>query len=187
VWNFIPLAISRGEKRFTAHPHLTLSIGRERAYACVIIPNGLKPELRSNLRILGEDGLGSMVTTVTRQLRQATRQDPGAAPWIEVVQRRYPTRRENPIYDATLSFDPRTAVRHRVSAEAPKPQAEWLDATVRAFLNRRSNLQFAIGAAFTYARSRYVSTSVLLDLIESSWLACRPLIDATIGRLPSKR
>jgi hypothetical protein len=182
VWNFIPLATSQGEKLFTADPHLTLSISRERAYAHVTIPNGLKAELRSNLRMLGEDGLRSLVNTVTRRLLQAIRQDAGAAPWVEVAQRRYPTQREDPIHDASLSFDPRTAARHRAGAGAPKPQAEWLDATVHAFLNRQSNLQFAIGAAFPYARSGYVSTGALLDLIEASWLACRPLIDATIGR-----
>lgn len=88
----------------------------------------------------------------------------------------YHTQRSEPITDATLEFDLRTA--YADDASDVKAQPEWLDLAFHSFANRRSNLQLSIGISFPYRRSITVGDAKFTDMAERSWLACGPLLKA---------
>lgn len=171
VWDFIPLKAARGQGNFTSHPHLTISIQERRLLTCVIVPNGISARYRRNLTDLGTEGLESLVGEVERGVTHAVRKIERAYPWMEALQRRYPSQRSKPISDARLEFDLRTAVSSRESGVRLQPQ--WLEATYNALAHKRSNLQLAIGAALPYG-SRVLQSRKVLDTIANVWIACSP-------------
>lgn len=180
VWNVIPvLGAPRGEG-FVRHPHFTLSIGSTQLAAQLTLPNDMRTSLRRNLVELGVEGLRDVVGEVTRRLLRALRRDAGAIPSANLSQRHFRARRLA-TYDARVEFDLRTAFPSAVrGGSSVKLQREWLDASLSAFVNKHSNLQLAFGATFPYASSRLVGKREVLDLIASTWTACRPLVDAAL-------
>jgi hypothetical protein len=178
VWNFLSLKQGRGDKAFTHYPHLTLAIKADLLLAIVTIPHGIKSEFRRRLVDLGVEGFGELLGNISGRICSALRKDKGAAPWTEVVQRRYLSQRSTPIVDARIEFDLRTAFRrtNRRGKKVVKLQPQWLNATYAALAKKRSNLQLAIGATFPYGRSSSVSERTILTHIVETWLACRPLL-----------
>ena len=125
-----------------------------------------------------------MCLKVRDNLEKVLRMAAGAAPWVHLIQRRYPTQRSVPIVDASVQFDLRTAYASSAMyrwKEMVKPQPEWIEAAYRALLQRHSNLQFAVGAIFPYSRCKVVGTPRVVDCIAMVWLACRPLITTIVG------
>jgi len=184
VWDFLRLFQARGESSFTKCPHLTLSIQQERIFACVTVPNGIRAEYRRRLLGRGLEHFVNLCTEVQGRLKKVLRNANGAVPWVHLVQRRYPTQRSIPIVDASLQFDLRTtgalpvAPRRRKTV---KTQREWIEAAYKGLANRNSNLQFAIGVVFPYARCRAVGTPQILEYVAEVWLSCRPLIRTIVG------
>jgi len=178
VWNYLPIKHSNIIRAFTAWPHFTLGIESERTIAIMVIPNGIKSALRHNLTKLGSEGFIKIVRQVNTSLEEITRKDDGAAPFLIAVQRRYPSQRSRPIYDAKIEFDLRTAFPSKMNCNAVQKQPQWLDATFNSFLNKRSNLQLAIGMSFPYDRSKSIKSPGFIDMVAKTWIACKPLLKA---------
>ena len=173
VWDFMPLAIASDSAAFTSHPQLTLAIRRDHVTVQITIPNGLDPRLRKLLLADGFDGFKADAGAFIIGISKVLQRDIGASPFIAIVQRHYASQRSEPVRDAVLEFDPRTAVN---STTAVKYQEDWLRATHAAFSKRRSNLQIGIGVTFPYHSSTSVRTAEFVDAIELTWLACRPIL-----------
>lgn len=179
VWDYIPVVKARGNKSFTSHPHLTLSIQRDKVIAQVTVPNGLNRILRHALFGGGYDSFETMINEFQNNTGQVLKNDTGARPFIEVLQRHYPSQKSTPINDATLKFDPRTLLG---DGGGVKKQGQWLRATFDALSHRQSNLQLDIGWEFPYPSNSSIKPSStvthekFLDTAEQSWLACRPIL-----------
>lgn len=180
IWDFLRLKQARG-KNFTEFPHLTLSIHDDRLIAIVTVPNGIRREFRKNLLAGGRDQFRVLFQQLQRKLSQALEGATGAVPWIEVLQRRYPSQRSEPIIDAVLEFDLRTAFEGTSGLGNIKHQQQWLDATYEALSKRNSNLQLAVGAIFPFDRCPEVRKPGILNYVADVWLACKPLIDTLVG------
>ena len=154
VWDFLRLVQARGESSFTRCPHLTLSIQQKLVFACVTVPNGIRAEYRRKLLGKGFGDFAKLCTEVRGRLDKALRKADGAAPWVHMVQRHYPSQRGVPIVDASLEFDLRTlrASSKQSRRQAVRTQPEWIKAAYAGLANKHSNLQFAIGAVFPYSR-----------------------------------
>ncbi|MFL9828077.1 hypothetical protein [Rhodoplanes sp. SY1] len=179
VWDFISLAepTATDNDAFTYHPHLTLAIGPEWVEAMVTIPNGLSPSIRRPLVDLGEEGFKQTVKAVVRNLGPLLKKCEGARPLFRGVQRRYPSQRAKPFYDATLEFDLRTAVE---DSGPPKLQPTWLSAGYSAFVQKRgSNYQIQLGVQFPYDRCPEVAEASSLTLIRDAWIGCKPILGST--------
>jgi hypothetical protein len=54
----------------------------------------------------------------------------------------------------------------------------WLSAAYGSFVNKESsNYQIQIGVMFHYDRCPELRQAKAIDLIASTWLACKPLVD----------
>ena len=182
MWDFLRIRGSKGNTSFTAFPHLTLAIERDRLLVIITVPNGIRPALRQRLVELEADGFSELLQAIDQRLVRALRGDRGAAPIAILVQRRYLTQRSSAIIDAILEFDMRTAFQFskRQGKGVVKVQPQWLNATYSALARKRSNLQFAVGASFPYTRSSSVGERAIIDRIVETWIACKPLL-TTMG------
>ena len=59
-----------------------------------------------------------------------------------------------------------------------KAQPEWLAMAFHSFANKQSNIQLSVGFSFPYKRSQTVAGVKFADMVERSWLACGPLLEA---------
>ena len=75
-----------------------------------------------------------------------------------------------------LEFDLRTAFPPEGSHV--KAQPEWLAMAFHSFANKQSNIQLSVGFSFPYKRSQTVAGVKFADMVERSWLACGPLLEA---------
>jgi hypothetical protein len=179
VWDFIPLRVARKGDIFTKSPHMTLSIGWDRLYPLVTIPNGIRSTLRQPVLDLKRDGFRDLVCDIVRRMCDVMRECPGAQPMIRVVQRHSRTQRSKPIQDALIHFDMRTALlptERRRDRSRVKYQPQWIDAAFGAFSRKASNLQLELGLWMDYDRCPEVRTRKALDLVTAAWLSCKPLL-----------
>jgi hypothetical protein len=181
VWDFLRIGKVDGDDAFTKRPHLTFAIQRDRALVQLTIPNGMDGKLRKALVNLGQPGFADMLSMVLKEGNTVLKADPGAAPYLMLLQRHYLSQRSDPITDALLEFDLRTIF--PVDKKTVKSQPEWVNAAFQSFSQRRSNLQLSVGFAFPYKRSKTVGTKQFDDIVERSWKACRPLLVA-MGLVP---
>lgn len=182
VWDFLPLAKAKSAKNFTEYPHLTLGIQRERLLPIVTVPNGIRREFRRSLLAGGKEKFCELFETVHDNFRKALGSVQGAAPWMEIVQRHYPSQRAEPVIDARLQFDLRTGFKGpKRWRRSVKRQPQWLEAAYEALSKKHSNLQLAVGAIFPYEQCPAVHSAEILNQIAGVWLACKPLIRRTLG------
>ncbi len=175
VWDFLRIRNSKNSEPFTKYPHLTLGFRRDVALTIITIPNGITPSFRRNIVNLGYEGFEDLMKQVNSNLSKALRKAKGAVPWVEIVQRRYPSQRSTAIIDARVEFDLRTAFPSR-KKQPIKIQTQWLSATYDALANKRSNLQVAVGAIFPYKTCKITKSSEILNYIAATWIACKPLL-----------
>ncbi len=181
VWDYLSLAEARSAKNFTEYPHFTLSIQRDRIFVLVTIPHGIRREYRRNLLRNGREEFFNVLQKVQTNLKKALGKVEGASPWIEIIQRHYPSQRSAPIIDATLQFDLRTAFpRSGRWGKTVKVQPQWLEAVYEALSKKRANIQLAVGAIFPYARCKAVNSSEILDHMAGVWVACRPIVRTAV-------
>lgn len=175
VWDFIGFLAARGEEGFTSYPHLTIGVHDDRLEATLTFPNGMPVARRRAM--LGEsfEEFEVRMADVTRGIVKAARPAAGANPVANIVQRHYSSQRAEPVYDAILRFDPRTAVDAGGISEV-KPQPQWLRAAFGALDRRHSNLQLQIGAEFVYARCEAVRSEQITEVVAQVWLACEPML-----------
>ncbi|HNO77161.1 MAG TPA: hypothetical protein PKN33_03790 [Phycisphaerae bacterium] len=178
VWDFLPLKAARRAESPTATPHLTLAIQEHRALVIVPLPNSARISSRKELERLSLVGFRDLVRRIECDVSKAIRPFEDAYPYIEAVQRHFHPRNK-PIEDARLEFDLRTS--GGASGSRVKVQPEWLEAAYGVMLSSNSNFQIGIGAVFPYGNSR-LHTCDVLDAIASTWIACRPWIDAALGK-----
>lgn len=176
VWNFLRLGEVDNEVAFNKRPHLTLSIQRDRALVQVTIPHGMTGGLRKALVGQGQDGFTATLGKVMKAGKSVHGKDSGAVPYLMLLQRHYPTQSSDPITDAMLEFDLRTAF--PLEGSRVKAQPEWLKMAFNSFANKKSNIQLSVGFSFPYKRSRAVGDAMFADMVERSWLACGPLLEA---------
>ena len=157
---------------------LTLSIQSQRTVVIVTLPNAVPVQMRSNLTGLGLEGFTPLIAKIEAGVRKAVRRVDDAYPFLEVVQRHYPSQRSAPVLDARLEFDLRTAVGNGRSSVKTQPQ--WLEAAFYAMSAKRSNLQLGIGAVLPYGDPRMHSRGVL-DVIAGVWTGCGPWIKAILN------
>jgi len=176
VWDV--LQFSAADKReFSEFPHLTLGIEREQVRAQLTLPNGIDGQLRRRLAILGFSGLQAALSEFVQRAAPLLMRDPGATPYVLVLQRRYPSQRAEPFVDARVEFDPRTAVDAGYD-DTVKLQEEWLEATVAAFSKRQANLNLSFGVAFKYGKSKSLGQASFISTVEDVWLATKPILVA---------
>lgn len=179
VWDYIALKAARGGGAHTKHPHLTLNILADRLEAYVTVPNGVASSIRSRLFAVEPAAFFERVQRVTSKIERALH-GTGGVPRIGIVQRRYRTQRSAPFVDATLRLDPRTAFdESRPVTPYIRKQPQWLVAVYDAMTNRRSNLQFQIGAEFSYNHCPVLRSPKIVKVIEDVWLACEPFVKPT--------
>ena len=179
VWNFLRLREASDRQAFTSYPHLTLSIQSQRFLVSAVLPNAVPATMRRNLSGPGFDEFVALVAQVEAGVSRSIRRIRGAFPAMEVVQRHYSSQRANPLVDATLEFDLRTAVGSGNSAVRNQPQ--WLKAVHEALCEKRSNLQVSIGAMLPYGDPQLRSKQVL-EVIAGVWVACKPWIDTILAQ-----
>jgi hypothetical protein len=123
------------------------------------------------------------MSDINQRLIKALRAANGAAPWVVVVQRRYPSRRSTSILDAMLQYDLRTAFPPKTrQKQAVKLQPQWLEAIFDALANKRSNLQVSVGAIFPYQQCKIQKSRELLDYVAKTWIACKPLTNILLNQ-----
>lgn len=172
VWDYISLADAVGDT-FTRSPHLTLSIERDRAIVHLTFPNGLESSRRRRLLDQGHAGLKAALSDFVDAVGPVLADDPGAVPYVQVLQRHYASQRSIPVRDAIIEFDARTALGGGASVRG---QEQWLQATFDALARRQSNLQLSVGVAFAYGASTRVSAPEFAEVAARAWRATAPLL-----------
>ncbi len=176
VWDVLHFTAA-GQREFSEFPHLTLDIERDQVRAQLTLPNSVDRQLRRRLAILGFSGLQTALSEFVQRAATLLMRDPGATPYVLVLQRRYPSQRAEPFIDARVEFDPRTAV-DAGHDDTVKLQEEWLGATVAAFSKRQANLNLSFGVAFKYGKSNSLGQKSFISTVEDAWLATKPILVA---------
>jgi len=179
VWDFLRLKESKNEKLFIRYPHLTLALEDDRVLAIITVPHGIRRIFRRNIVDLGFEGFSELMAQVNDNLCKALKKAEGAAPWVVVVQRRYPSQKAAAIVDARVEYDLSTAFFAR-KKQSVKVQQEWLKATYEALAGKRSNLQVAVGAIFPYRACEVTGHPSIINSIANTWIACKPLLDVML-------
>jgi hypothetical protein len=176
VWDFISIRREGASQLFTQYPHLTLAIHADALLAYVTIPNGTKPAVRSAILTKSYKEFESVMARIAANLEKVLdAKAPAAQPSVIVVQRHYKSQRSEPVHDARLVFDMRTAVGR---GSEVKRQPEWLQAAWEVLRGRRSKLQMQVGVSLPYATCDVVRSKEVATLVADTWLACAPLLDA---------
>jgi hypothetical protein len=110
-------------------------------------------------------------------MRSVNKLAPGGRPLINIVQRHYPSQRAAAIHDASLRFDPRTAV-DGIGGKAAgvKLQPQWLSLAYDVLEKRKSNIQFQVGMEFLYASCDTVQSEKICSAVSQAWMACKPFL-----------
>jgi hypothetical protein len=154
-------------------PHLTVGIRHNMANVQLTIPNRLPQQSR----LLAIGGSVEDFTTVVGQfadeLVRVIDADSGCHPFVEVIQRHYPSQTHAGIVDALLEFDPRT-----LQGEGPiRPQPQWADAAYAVLNPKTSNVQVSFGVRFPYQSSTTVSQPDFLESVAEALSATKHIID----------
>jgi hypothetical protein len=176
VWDYIGLGNASEIEGHTRQVHLTIGVLPEYVESFVTIPNSVKRSVINKLKDMEGEGFRALLWELLREMRGRYPDEEGWVPKIRAVQRRYPYRSAEPIHDAWLEFDLRTAFD---GDGLPKYQPVWLAAAYSALIDpRKSNFQLQVGPVFPYETCPKIQTSEAIDLLVAGWLSCRPLIDA---------
>lgn len=172
VWDYLQFTGAEGDGR-AKWPHLTYAIRPGGVGAMLNFPNGMSGGLKSMFAKIGREQLQKTLLQVERKLRPVLRRAEGSAPFMEVMQRHYPSRTAQPIVDGVMQAD----LRALAATDSPvKSQPEWLDAVYALITNKRSNLQFGISVRFSYESQVVRSAGIAREFV-NSWKAMKPLID----------
>ncbi len=178
VWDFLRLKAASGSTSFTSHPHPTVAIKEKQTLTIISVPNGISPRFRRNLVGAGFDGFQRLLLDVAKRIERSILDIDGAFPFVEVIQRHYPSQRSNPVEDAVLEFDLRTA--SPTGSSRVKFQEQWLRTAFDVLLHKNSNIQFGVGAAFPYGSKR-LRERAIIDTFADVWVGCKPLLDRLLG------
>ncbi len=171
IWDMIPLG--KSDQKFTDAPHLTIGIRHNEAIAQLTIPNGVPQPRR--IQAVGEtfEEFCSVAETFARSVDQLLARDLGCRPFVEVIQRHWPTRASPPIVDGLLEFDPRTL---RGDGQV-RAQPQWVRAAFELLHERASNMQIAFGVRFPYRSSTTVGSADYLMSVVQAFVATRHIVE----------
>jgi hypothetical protein len=190
VWDFLSLTQASKATVFTQYPHLTLAVQRDKITVIVTVPHGIRTRYRCNLLDLGKAGFRELFVEIGGDLAKRLKTAKGAKPWMEILQRHYPSQRSASVVDCCLQFDLRTAISLRKGARGGdrqvKLQPQWLDAAFDALSHKKSNLQLGVGAVFPYG-CPVLRSRAILDHIAGTWLACGPLLRTLLSEEEGSR
>ena len=174
IWDYLQLKDAlEAPKRY---PHLDLSLDSKRLVAVITLSNVIKSLLLKRIVDLGPNGFADLCREVSVNLAEVSCRHSGAVPFMEAVQKRFPSQNAVPFEDARLEFDLRTAFGDENARPKVKQQPQWLDAVYEALKCKRSNLQVSVGMVFPYGRCQSIAERSILDGIAGSWMACRPVL-----------
>ncbi len=173
VWDFIPLGSAHAV--FTARPHLTIVINDSMIAAQLTIPNNLDRGRRKKLRSLAYEDFQELVIGIGKSLQRVTRKFLGAYPFVEMLQRHYPSQQATPVRHAYIDFDIRTAYPKKKRKGEPDFQPQWLRASYEAYCEKKSNLQMALGVRFPYSKTGTGRKHLVQGILET-WLRLGPMI-----------
>ncbi len=151
LWDFMRIRNTQGKQtQFQCYPHCTVGIGPERAEAMITFPHGMSSTLRNRLSGDSYDEFAQRLQSAAIEIDNSLKGLKGYRPVARIMQRRYQTQRSVPYKDAVIEFDPRVTLGMKKPQVGPpiKQQEEWARATYELLKNKRSNLQFQIGAEF---------------------------------------
>ncbi len=180
VWDLIPLDLLKADEAFTKYPHFTVNIRSEDARGTMALPNRVDGSIRRRFIDLGFEGFSKIAKEIATNSDNYFRKEPGATPFIQVLQRRYPSQSSKPIVDSVLEFDIRTAFEdmNGLQRQSIKTQGQWLESSYEALREKRSNLELCVGVKFDYEKCQLIHSAKAEKLFVNSWLACKPLLDA---------
>jgi hypothetical protein len=175
VWDFLRIE-GLGDEKHTRYPHFTVVINSEEARAFLNVPNSMEARYRRPVKALGNDRFFNVMAEVNRNLLRIADRSEGSYPFANMKQRRYPTQRSRAILDGSLAFDLRTAFPGGDSQKV-KVQPQWMEAMYSLIVDKRSNMEWAVGMAFPYRKCAVTKDKKLIDEMVASMLACEPLLD----------
>ena len=182
VWDFINIIEAHGVQAFTQYPHVTIGIRNTNVGASITIPHGVKREIFNNIFKNDISSFSKLLLNTLHNLKPVIHIEPGAKPFIRIVQRRYKNQRDNnPNVDAELEFDLRTAFKTGGKNHV-KQQQQWLNAAFDVMRNKKSNLQIQVGVNFSYDTCKTMKDSRAINLFAESIIALKPFLDMAMGR-----
>jgi hypothetical protein len=179
VWDFITFKSSDKIHSFTGAPHLTLGITPEYVGCDLTIPYKIQGKAKKNFYDLTWEKFKKIFYEIGCNYKDNFGNSEGFKPRIVLAQRRYPSQSSPAIHDAILEFDIRTAFKDLSSGLRPtqKQQQEWLKIVFDINNNKKSNIQFQIGAAFYFnKKENLISDKDADQVMVKSYLSCKPLI-----------
>jgi hypothetical protein len=155
LWDFMRIRNTHDKQtQFQCYPHCTVGIGPERAEAMITFPHGMSSTLRNRLSGDSFDEFAQRLQSASMEIDNSLKGLKEYRPVARIMQRRYQTQRSVPYKDAVIEFDPRVTLGMKKPQVGPpiKQQEEWARATYELLINKRSNLQFQIGAEFYHKK-----------------------------------
>lgn len=179
LWDYLTFKTSNENKNFTDEPHLTIGMSDTFIESDLTIPYRIKGKTKNNFYNLSWDDFRNIIYKIALNYDKIFGQSNSFKPQIVMAQRRYPSQSSPAIHDARLEFDIRTAFDDISTKLKPtqKKQEEWLRLVYDLNNNKKSNLQFQVGARFFFNNDSLVNNKNADKILCDSFLACKPLID----------
>ena len=179
LWDYLTFNTGVDDKSFTDEPHLTIGMNDEFIEGDLTIPYRIKGNTKRNFYNLSWEEFKNIIHKIVLNYNNSFGTSEGFKPQIVLAQRRYPSQSSPAIHDARLEFDIRTAFKDISSKLKPtqKKQEEWLRLVFEINNNKKSNIQFQVGARFFYNKHTLVNNKDADQVVSKSFLACKPLID----------
>ena len=179
LWDYLTFNTGVDDKSFTDEPHLTIGMNDEFIEGDLTIPYRIKGNTKRNFYNLSWEEFRNIIHKIVLNYNNSFGTSEGFKPQIVLAQRRYPSQSSPAIHDARLEFDIRTAFKDISSKLKPtqKKQEEWLRLVFEINNNKKSNIQFQVGARFFYNKHTLVNNKDADQVVSKSFLACKPLID----------
>ena len=179
LWDYLTFDTGVKNKSFTDEPHLTIGVGPDFIEGNLTIPYRIKGRTKKNFYSLSWKSFRKIIENIANNFHNEFGISNGFKPQIIMAQRRYPSQSSPAIHDARLDFDIRTAFKDLSSKLKPtqKKQEEWLKLVYDINNNKKSNIQFQVGARFYFNKNSLVNNKDADKVLCKSFLACKPLID----------
>lgn len=183
VWDYLRLRSCDADARHIHQPHLTLAIRQDQLRVMLNVPNGINSQFSRRLKSLGEEEFLGIMQKIASQMESILDSVEGAFPYFHVAQRWFRSQRSAPVTHGEMLVDLRTSSDNNGSTVKYQPQ--WIQAGYELFCNKRSNIEFAVGAIFPFSEGLAKKGSQILPLIVGSWISCEPLLQAMLPEYES--
>jgi len=174
VWDFLRLKCSTLHDH-TAYPHFTLSLGRDKLYTVITIPDRVNTAYRKKLFGNGLNSFSEVLKDVYENLNGLiVKRNLNAIPTITLLQRHFLSQRSIGKVDGILEFDMRTIFKNETSKV--KHQPIWLQTVYELLKVKKANTQLSVGLVFNYDNCSETQSNQILDVVVETWLGLKPLV-----------